>query len=68
MNYFQDSEGTLVDLQLALDNQSTRTNYGALSLGGVLNDDNVVAGGTGHVVVLLLKIGPADVADSSENT
>jgi hypothetical protein len=53
--------------QLALGNQSTSADDRTLFTRGVLNDDNVVAASSGHVIVLLSEVGLGDIADGGQD-
>lgn len=53
--------------ELVLNNQGAGCDNRALSLGGVLNDNDIVAASSGHVVILLDIVGLAELANGCEN-
>lgn len=56
-----------IDLQLVLDNQGAGCDNWALRLGRVLNDYDIVAAHSGHVVVLLDIVGLAKLPDGGKD-
>jgi hypothetical protein len=56
-----------IDLQLALGDQSTGSHNRSLCTRSVLNNNDVVAASSGHVIILLNEIGLSNIADGGQN-
>lgn len=60
-------EWSQIGLQFPLNDEGASPDNGALCASGVLNDDDVVTASSSHLIILLLKVGLADLADSGQD-